>query len=102
MSRVEAESVLKSHSEGSYLLRAALDKSDHREYSLAIKSSRGFMHLRILRVEESPGKILYQLGDFEKKFNSIVSMVHHFTINRLPIKGAEHMCLLTPVTEELL
>ena len=44
MSRVEAENMLKTHTEGSYLLRATLDsaasarkeKSD-REYSLSIK-----------------------------------------------------------------
>jgi len=100
MSRSEAEQVLKTHSEGSYLLRATLDHGKP-EYSLAIKSSRGFMHLRILRVDDDENTS-FKLGDFDKKFSSIVGMVHHYTINRLPIKGAEHMCLLTPVTEELL
>jgi len=100
MTRSEAEQVLKTHSEGSYLLRATLDHGKP-EYSLAIKSSRGFMHLRILRVDDDEN-ISFKLGDFDKKFSSIVDMVHHYTINRLPIKGAEHMCLLTPVTEELL
>jgi len=69
------------------------------DYSLAIKSSRGFMHLRIQR--ESCGSN-YRLAEFDKKFPSVVSIVHHYSINRLPIRGAEHMCLLTPVTEELL
>ena len=44
----------------------------------------------------------FRLGEFEKRFSSVVEMVRHYSINRLPIKGAEHMCLLTPVTEELL
>jgi len=104
----EAENVLKSHTEGSYLLRATLDSRTASEaglnktdYSLAIKSSRGFMHLRISRVDDGENTS-FRLGEFDKKFSSIVGMVHHYTINRLPIKGAEHMCLLTPVTEELL
>ena len=66
----------------------------------------------------------YRLAEFDKKFPSVVAIVHHYSINRsrftvitnksmirivvliliirLPIRGAEHMCLLTPVTEELL
>jgi len=40
LSRVEAEKILKPHSEGSYLVRATLDQS-RTEYSLAIKSSAG-------------------------------------------------------------
>jgi hypothetical protein len=100
MSRVEGEQVLKTHPEGSYLLRANLDHGK-TEYSLAIKSSRGFMHLRIFRDEDGENTF-YRLGEFDRKFSSIVHMVRHYSINRLPIKGAEHMCLLTPVTEELL
>lgn len=100
MSRVEGENLLKSHAEGSYLLRANLDHGK-TEYSLAIKSSRGFMHLRIFKNDDGENTY-YRLGEFDKKFSSIVQMVRHYSINRLPIKGAEHMCLLTPVTEELL
>lgn len=100
MSRVEGEHVLKSHQEGSYLLRANLDHGK-TEYSLAIKSSRGFMHLRIFKDDDGENTY-YRLGEFDRKFSSIVHMVRHYSINRLPIKGAEHMCLLTPVTEELL
>jgi len=100
LSRVEAERILKAHSEGSYLVRTTLDQTK-TEYSLAIKSSRGFMHLRI-RKEEEEENISFRLGEFDKKFSSVVDMVRHYSINRLPIRGAEHMCLLTPVTEELL
>ena len=75
------------------------------------------MHLRISKVDLGENRT-YKLGEFDKKFVNIVQMVHHYSINRLrfsfvnllifvnffrlPIKGAEHMCLLTPVTEELL
>ena len=75
------------------------------------------MHLRISKVDVGENRS-YKLGEFDKKFVNIVQMVHHYSINRLtfldfwkkiyllcfrlPIKGAEHMCLLTPVTEELL
>jgi len=100
MSRVEGEQVLKSHPEGSYLLRANLDHGK-TEYSLAIKSSRGFMHLRIFKDDDGENTF-FRLGEFDRKFSSMVHMVRHYSINRLPIKGAEHMCLLTPVTEELL
>jgi len=139
LSRVQAETVLRPHSEGSYLVRQVFPTSSSQhsthpeasgksvrqvatssqesgsadgrnfsrgnqdlgrmDYSLAIKSSRGFMHLRIQR--EHCGSS-YRLAEFDKKFPSVVAMVHHYSINRLPIRGAEHMCLLTPVTEELL
>jgi hypothetical protein len=138
LSRVQAETVLRPHSEGSYLVRQVFPASNssnnseartsseasgktsgrqdassresgnfsrsnqdlgRMDYSLAIKSSRGFMHLRIQR---EPCGSNYRLAEFDKKFPSVVAIVHHYSINRLPIRGAEHMCLLTPVTEELL
>ena len=45
------------------------------------RSSRGFMHLRISRVDDGENTS-FKLGDFDKKFSSIVGMVHHYTINR--------------------
>lgn len=44
----------------------------------------------------------FQLSDFHKRFMSVPQMVHHYTRNRLPIKGAEHMCLKHPVREQML
>ena len=29
-------------------------------------------------------------------------MIHHHTVSKLPVKGAEHMCLVYPVSHELL
>ena len=46
-----------------------------------LRSSRGFMHLRISKVDEGENR-WYKLGEFDKKFVSIVQMVHHYTINR--------------------
>merc|ERR1719150_3062342 len=109
LSRVQAETVLRPHSEGSYLVRQVLSTTSNQnsaagsgsgssdqknlsrsredlgrvDYSLALKSSRGFMHLRIQR--EACGTS-YRLAEFDKKFSSVVAMVHHYSINRLPIR----------------
>ena len=52
-------------------------------------------------------KIVYKggsfiLGQFSSPFESIPKMIHHYSINKLPIKGAEHMSLLHPIMNELL
>ena len=57
------------------------------------------MHMKIRR---DPQNRDFQLSNFERRFMSIPLMIHHYTRNRLPIKGAEHMCLKTPVREQLL
>ena len=44
----------------------------------------------------------YILGQFSKPFKSVPEMVYHYSLNRLPIRGAEHMCLLRPICEQLL
>ena len=62
------------------------------------RSSHGFMHMRIQR--DPAGRVI--LGQFSKPFSSVPEMVRHYTLNRLPIRGAEHMCLLRPVCEQLL
>ena len=45
------------------------------------RSARGFMHLRVSRVDAGENTS-YRLGEFDKTFSSIVGMVHHYTINR--------------------
>ena len=69
------------------------------------------MHMRIQRSKEdansgspngsNPGSC-FILGQFSKPFPSVPSMVRHYTLNRLPIRGAEHMSLVAPVCEQLL
>ena len=51
------------------------------------------MHMKI--VANAYGR--YILGQFSQPFYNIPQMVYHYTINKLPIKGAEHMSLLYPV-----
>lgn len=67
--------------------------------AFVFRSSHGFMHMRIQRDSTSEKFIL---GQFSKPFPSVPEMVNHYSMNRLPIRGAEHMCLLRPVCEQLL
>ncbi|XP_059487519.1 serine/arginine repetitive matrix protein 1 isoform X2 [Neocloeon triangulifer] len=97
ITRIEAEAELRLHPEGSYLVRNS--ESSRQDFSLSLKSARGFMHMRIQQ-DTDTGQ--YILGQFSKPFSSIPEMVYHYSINRLPIRGAEHMCLLHPVIEQLL
>ena len=56
------------------------------------------MHMKI--VTNHDGRFI--LGQFSQPFCSIAQMVHYYTINKLPIKGAEHISLAIPVPRELL
>lgn len=96
ISRVDAEAKLRVLKEGSYLVRNS--ESSKRDYSLSLRSARGFMHMKI--VPTSEGRFI--LGQFSNPFSSIPEMIQHYTINKLPIKGAEHMSLLYPVIDQLL
>uniref|UniRef100_A0A1B0DFC1 Uncharacterized protein n=1 Tax=Phlebotomus papatasi TaxID=29031 RepID=A0A1B0DFC1_PHLPP len=50
------------------------------------------MHMRIQKNDGGQ----YILGQFSRPFDSIPEMIRHFCLNRLPIRGAEHMVLLEP------
>jgi len=56
------------------------------------------MHLKIVRDTEGN----FVLGVFSKAFASIPEMIHYYSLNRLPIKGAEHMSLKNPILYQLL
>jgi hypothetical protein len=58
------------------------------------------MHMRIQRCPRDPQQFI--LGQFSRPFASVPAMIHHYTLNRLPVRGAEHMCLVRPVCEQLL
>lgn len=90
ISRLEAEKVLKVLKEGSYLVRKS--ESSKQGFSLSLRSARGFMHMKIVY---NDGKFI--LGQFSKPFDTIPEMIRHYSVNKLPIKGAEHMSLLHPV-----
>lgn len=96
ISRIEAEAALRLHPSGSYLVRNC--ESARKDYSLSLKSSHGFMHMRI----QLTGGGQYILGQFSRPFNTIAEMINYYTVNRLPIKGAEHTSLRTPLCEQLL
>ena len=68
------------------------------------RSARGFMHMRIQRTSSAAAAAgqSFILGQFSKPFPTVPAMIHHYTLNRLPIRGAEHMCLLRPICEQLL
>ena len=58
------------------------------------------MHIRIFQNAETSR---YTLGPTcSEYFDSIPVLVDHFTANRLPISGAEHMSLIYPVIAQLL
>ncbi|CAD5115010.1 DgyrCDS4032 [Dimorphilus gyrociliatus] len=90
ISRLEAEKRLKYHREGSFLIRRS--ESDRSDHSLSLKSSHGFMHMKIVIRDNC-----YILGQFSQPFQNIPQMVQHYSLNKLPIKGAEHTSLLYPV-----
>jgi hypothetical protein len=76
LSKGEAEGVLRSRGEGSYLVRTGRAGL----FSLAIKSARGFIHLRVSR--EGEGRGGFRLGEAERAFPSVVDMVRHYSLNR--------------------
>lgn len=96
ISRTLAEGLLRSQREGAYLVR--MSESNRLDLSLSVKSSRGFMHMKI--VTNQDGR--YILGQFSQPFTSIPLMIHHYTLHKLPIKGAEHVSLTTPVANDMM
>ncbi|XP_022255501.1 mucin-4-like [Limulus polyphemus] len=95
INRIDAEKLLRNLKEGSYLVRNS--KSSKGKFSLSLKSAKGFMHMKIVHSDEK-----FILGQFGRPFDNVPEMVHHYSVNKLPIKGAEHMSLLHPVIDQLL
>ncbi|XP_051876485.1 SH2 domain-containing adapter protein F-like [Pristis pectinata] len=91
ISRTDAEKLLQLCKECSYLIRNS--QSSKNDYSLSLKSSQGFMHMKLTRTKDK-----YILGQNSLPFDSIPEVIHYYTTRKLPIKGAEHLSLLYPVT----
>ncbi|XP_070707561.1 SH2 domain-containing adapter protein F-like isoform X2 [Pempheris klunzingeri] len=91
ISRTDAESLLKLCKESSYLVRNS--ETSKNDYSLSLKSSQGFMHMKLSRTKENK----YILGQNSCSFDSVPEIIHLYSSRKLPIKGAEHMSLLYPV-----
>uniref|UniRef100_A0A915ISY9 SH2 domain-containing protein n=1 Tax=Romanomermis culicivorax TaxID=13658 RepID=A0A915ISY9_ROMCU len=104
INRQEAESRLRNCSNGSYLVRCC-EISDDRyqqelqqqrpQYALSLKSPQGYLHMKIqLNLKKK-----WILGYYSYPFDSISNMISYYTINKLPVKGADHICLLEPVAK---
>ncbi|XP_030622415.1 SH2 domain-containing adapter protein F [Chanos chanos] len=91
ISRTDAESLLRLCKESSYLVRNS--ETSKNDFSLSLKSSQGFMHMRLSRTKENK----YVLGQNSCLFDSVPEIIHFYSSRKLPIKGAEHMSLLYPV-----
>ncbi|XP_063003039.1 SH2 domain-containing adapter protein D isoform X2 [Elgaria multicarinata webbii] len=96
ISRADAESVLTLCKEGSYLVRNS--ETSHNDYSLSLRSSQGFMHMKFTRSKENK----YVLGQNSAPFDSVPEVIHHYTAQELPVKGAENLSLLYPVAVQTL
>ncbi|XP_076148083.1 SH2 domain-containing adapter protein F isoform X2 [Alosa pseudoharengus] len=91
ISRTDAESLLRLCKEASYLVRNS--ETSKNDFSLSLKSSQGFMHMKLSRTKENK----YVLGQNSGPFDSVPEIIHFYSSRKLPIKGAEHMSLLYPV-----
>ncbi|XP_062819444.1 SH2 domain-containing adapter protein F [Anolis carolinensis] len=94
LSRVDAEGLLRLCREASYLVRNS--ESSHDAFSLSLKSSQGFLHLKLLPTEDNK----FVLGQHSPPFDNVPEIIHHYASHKLPIQGAEHMSLLYPVTTQ--
>ncbi|XP_056375139.1 SH2 domain-containing adapter protein B [Hyla sarda] len=90
ISRTDAENLLRLCKECSYLVRNS--QTSKHDYSLSLKSSQGFMHMKLSKAKEK-----YVLGQNSPPFDSVPEVIHFYTTRKLPIKGAEHLSLLYPV-----
>ncbi|XP_065513731.1 SH2 domain-containing adapter protein B isoform X2 [Caloenas nicobarica] len=90
ISRTDAENLLRLCKECSYLVRNS--QTSKNDYSLSLKSSQGFMHMKLMKTKEK-----YILGQNSPPFDSVPEVIHYYTTKKLPIKGAEHLSLLYPV-----
>ncbi|XP_019638612.1 PREDICTED: SH2 domain-containing adapter protein F-like isoform X1 [Branchiostoma belcheri] len=96
ISRVDAEHVLRSCKECSFLVRNS--ESSRTNFSLSIKSAKGFMHMKIAHNVD----LKYILGECSKPFDTVPDVIYHYSIHTLNIKGAEHMKLRYPITCQLM
>ncbi|XP_056127679.1 src homology 2 domain containing transforming protein D, a [Rhinichthys klamathensis goyatoka] len=96
LTRSEAESLLTLCKECSYLVRKS--QTIRNDYSLSLRSCHGFMHMKFSQSRD--GKFI--LGENSPPFDSIPEVIHYYTTNKLPIRGAEHLSLLFPVLVQTL
>uniref|UniRef100_A0A674GP57 SH2 domain-containing adapter protein E n=1 Tax=Taeniopygia guttata TaxID=59729 RepID=A0A674GP57_TAEGU len=91
ITRAEAESRLQPCREAGYLVRTS--ESGSGKYSIALKTSQGCVHIIVAQTKDNK----YTLSQASGVFASIPEVVHYYSTEKLPFKGAEHMALLHPV-----
>ncbi|KAF3822905.1 SH2 domain-containing adapter protein E [Mirounga angustirostris] len=91
ITRAEAESRLQPCREAGYLVRNS--ESGNSKYSIALKTSQGCVHIIVAQTKDNR----YTLNQTSAVFSSIPEVVHYYSNEKLPFKGAEHMTLLYPV-----
>ncbi|NXG53859.1 SHF protein, partial [Psilopogon haemacephalus] len=89
--RAGAETLLALCREGSFLVRDCETSPD--DYSLSLRSSHGFVHVKLTRTREQH----FTLGRAGAAFPSVPAAVRHYTARALPVRGARHLSLLYPV-----
>ncbi|NXD45429.1 SHD protein, partial [Copsychus sechellarum] len=89
--RAGAETLLALCREGSFLVRDC--ETSPEDYSLSLRSSHGFVHVKLTRTREQH----FTLGRAGAAFPSVPAAVGHYTARALPVRGARHLSLLYPV-----
>ncbi|XP_031412976.1 SH2 domain-containing adapter protein D-like [Meleagris gallopavo] len=92
--RAGAETLLALCCEGSFLVRDCETSPD--DYSLSLRSSHGFVHVKLTRTREQH----FVLGRAGAAFPSVPEAVRHYTARALPVRGARHLSLLYPVAAQ--
>ncbi|NXJ72187.1 SHD protein, partial [Rostratula benghalensis] len=92
--RAGAETLLALCREGSFLVRDCETSPD--DYSLSLRSSHGFVHVKLTRTREQH----FVLGRAGAAFPSVPEAVRHYTARALPVRGARHLSLLYPVAAQ--
>ncbi|KFW82710.1 SH2 domain-containing adapter protein E, partial [Manacus vitellinus] len=91
ITRAEAESRLQTCREAGYLVRTS--ETGSGKYSIALKGVQGCVHIIVAQTKDNK----YTLSQASGVFASIPEVVHYYSTEKLPFKGAEHMALLHPV-----
>ncbi|KAM8986548.1 SH2 domain-containing adapter protein E isoform 2-T2 [Ara ararauna] len=91
ITRAEAESRLQACREAGFLVRTS--ETGSGKYSIALKTSQGCVHIIVAQTKDNK----YTLSQASGVFASVPEVVHYYSTEKLPFKGAEHMALLHPV-----
>nr|XP_014437324.1 SH2 domain-containing adapter protein E [Pelodiscus sinensis] len=77
--------------EAGYLVRTS--ETGSGKYSIALKTSHGCVHILVAQTKDNK----YTLSQASGVFGSVPEVVHYYSCEKLPFKGAEHMSLGHPV-----